>query len=685
MIHIRKVILLVVMLTLVINVLLTTKTAKADDISGKLELEMREAVERRILFGYGEGEYRPEEQVTRGQFAAFMERALKLPTSTGSFKDVRPDSKLAPSIYAVANAGIMIGSLNNTFNPEAPITREQVAITIQNALTYSEMELNPTRMDFADANSMTSVTLNAVYNSITYKIISGYDETINGQLTYNFKPDFYATRAQAAAFIIRLLKAKETYVPPVEVDPNLYQLAVINNNELVKTETTYKTYDEALKVFSENTKYQGFYKENELIRVRNGFAFGNKKAANGNPDATTVYLDYNDSYGFRTSVTGIESGREMRYMGSNDKFIKVQVGATVGYVKHSETELVPSVLAKGRDSYSVGQGGTLIHRVYNFRTNSAGSYSVGPAPSFMTSGFTYYSHDGVHFMNDKGQGIGTHFPYFQFLSARSETKYSASEIDAYIMKVLAEKEVQNPTKYKDATKKSKLIGLGTFLKKLEDEKRINALMILSLAIHEGDYGMSETSQVCNNLFGLYKIDSLSKLCPTEGTFASPDLSALHLVDKFLNPGYIEPGSSIKPVDFRSNGAAFGNKTSGFNVRYATDPSWGSKAAGHMYSIDLALGGRDYKSYKKIALTKLDSTTNVRVAASSNSPILYTYARKYNGVYSDNPPISYPLGFPMTVVETVKGEDGFEWYKVFSDKLSTKYGYIRSDVVNTISY
>jgi len=661
---------------------------------------MREAVQRGILYGYAEGEYRPEEQVTRGQFAAFMSRALNLPTSSGSFIDVRQDSKLAPSIYAVAKAGIMIGGLDNTFNPDAPITRGQVSLTIQNALTYSEMELKPSRIDFTDANSMTSVTLNAVFNAITYKIISGYDEKINGQVTYKFKPEENATRAQAAAFIIRLLKAKESYVPPVveplpdpvippieqpPVDPTLFQLAVINNNQLVKTETTYNTYDEALAVFSENTSYQGFYKGNELIRVRNGFAFGNKKAANGNPDATTVYLDYNDSYGFRTSVTGIESGREMRYMGSNDKFIKVQVGATVGYVKHSETELVPSSLAKGRDSYSVSQWGTLIHRVYNFRTNSAGSYAVGPAPSFMTSGSTYYSHDGVHYMNDKGQGIGTHFPYFQFLSARSETTYSASELDAYIMKVLAEKEVQNPTKYKDATKKSKLIGLGSFFKKLEDEKHINALMILSLAIHEGDYGMSETSQVCNNMFGLYKIDSLSKLCPTDGTFTSPDLSALHLVDKFLNPGYIEPGSSIKAVDFRANGAAFGNKTAGFNVRYATDPSWGSKAAGHMYSIDLAMGGRDYKSYNKIALTKLDSTTNVRIAASTNSPILYTYARKHNGVYLDNPPTSYPLGFPMTVVATVKGEDGYDWYKVFSDQLATEFGYVRSDVVNIVSY
>ena len=40
---------------------------------------MRDLIERGIMKGYGEGEYRPGEDVTRGQFAALMTRALELP------------------------------------------------------------------------------------------------------------------------------------------------------------------------------------------------------------------------------------------------------------------------------------------------------------------------------------------------------------------------------------------------------------------------------------------------------------------------------------------------------------------------------------------------------------------------------------------------------------------------------
>ena len=54
--------------------------AAEDDITGiTLEQEMRDLIQLGILKGYSEGEYRPEEDVTRGQFAAFITRALELP------------------------------------------------------------------------------------------------------------------------------------------------------------------------------------------------------------------------------------------------------------------------------------------------------------------------------------------------------------------------------------------------------------------------------------------------------------------------------------------------------------------------------------------------------------------------------------------------------------------------------
>ena len=61
--------------------------AAEDDITGiTLEQEMRDLIQLGIMEGYSEGEYRPEEDVTRGQFAAFITRALELPESDSGGK-----------------------------------------------------------------------------------------------------------------------------------------------------------------------------------------------------------------------------------------------------------------------------------------------------------------------------------------------------------------------------------------------------------------------------------------------------------------------------------------------------------------------------------------------------------------------------------------------------------------------
>ena len=113
--------------------------AAEDDITGiALEQEMRDLIQRGIMKGYGEGEYRPGEDVTRGQFAALMTRALELPelgnVESASFPDVPTDSKLADEIYRASKAGIIKGHTNGKFGMNDKITREQAAQIIDNAL-----------------------------------------------------------------------------------------------------------------------------------------------------------------------------------------------------------------------------------------------------------------------------------------------------------------------------------------------------------------------------------------------------------------------------------------------------------------------------------------------------------------------------------------------------------------------
>lgn len=670
------------MFTLAFSMLLTTDTAKADDISGNLEAEMREAVQRGILFGYDDGEFRPNEQVTRGQFAAFMSRALNLPTSSGSFIDVRQDSKLAPSIYAVAKAGIMIGGLDNTFNPDAPITRGQVSITIQNALTYSEMELKPSRIDFTDANSMSSVTLTAVFNAITYNIINGYDEMINGQVTYSFKAESNATRDQAAAFIIRLLKAKESYVPAVvdplpdpvippivqpPVDPTMYYNATIQFNQttqknvLVKGQSIYPSYDAAKSAFMSNTKAVAIYKGNEVIQIKKGLAYAKNKTPGS---ATVIYGD--TSLASSKQMTYIQYGRELVLLESTDQYVKVQAGGAIGYAKQSEIEYIPEELITNKDYYTPSSTGILTHYTYNHANNSFGSggYPIGPKPSFMVNLVKYYSQDGVNFYNQNGSLVGKHYPYFQYLSARTKTNYTAEELDLFITDRL--KTVSS--KYATAPTTSKLIGLGAFLKEVESIYNVNALFILSAAMHESDSGMSANAQTKNNLFGIKVYDS----APEEGlSYLKPEESVVAFVTRYVNLNYGPPTGPY------AKGLAPGNKTSGMNVHYASDPNWGSKIAQYMWRGDTLLGYKDSGvNAKQLAMTAHNGVINVRSTPEVKTDnLLFTYKAKNLGVNNS-------FGYPLVIVEETIGTDGYTWFKVLSDQNApADFGWIREKDAN----
>ena len=193
----------------------------SDDITGmKLEKEMRDLINRGIMEGYGAGEYRPDEQVSRGQFAAFIARALDLPEGTPKFKDVPHDSELADEIYRVSAAGIANGYDDHHFRMNDPITREQMAQIIDNSLEYIEVDRNEVPLHFNDTDHISPQFIQAVARNVYDGIIGGYP---NG----DFQPKQKATRAEAAAFISRMIQVSEKFhaesqekpVPPVVETP----------------------------------------------------------------------------------------------------------------------------------------------------------------------------------------------------------------------------------------------------------------------------------------------------------------------------------------------------------------------------------------------------------------------------------------------------------------------------------
>jgi len=242
----RRRMLLMMMFLLVFSVAVPPQPSRAasDDISGiTLEKEMRDLIARGIISGYGNGSYKPGQKVTRGQFAKFIASALNLDMTNTSnvFKDVSPNSALAPGINAAAKVNIIKGRTDGTFHPDDTITRKDMALMIKRAIQYLNVPLETGSTKFTDISNLNDEYKTAIAEIAQANIIHGYQ--INGQL--KFQPNNEATRAEAAAFISRMLAFVEQYNNKPAPVKNPYETAVVSNHEVKPTGNSYKTFNDA--------------------------------------------------------------------------------------------------------------------------------------------------------------------------------------------------------------------------------------------------------------------------------------------------------------------------------------------------------------------------------------------------------------------------------------------------------
>ena len=97
-----------------------------------------------ITGGCGSGRFCPSARITRAQMAAFLRRALHLTDQSGiTFSDVPATHPFRGDIDALATAGITGGCGGGRFCPSAPVTRGQMAAFLQRALGLAALPVPP--------------------------------------------------------------------------------------------------------------------------------------------------------------------------------------------------------------------------------------------------------------------------------------------------------------------------------------------------------------------------------------------------------------------------------------------------------------------------------------------------------------------------------------------------------------
>ncbi|WP_339372456.1 S-layer homology domain-containing protein [Paenibacillus elgii] len=162
---------------------------------------------KQIADGMTETAFAPEATMTRAQFAALLTRTLKLPTGAKElpFKDVSPDAWYREALAQALAAKLVSGVSDTAFAPEAPVTREQMALMLMNAYGYAqgaESQLPLNAPAFTDREAVSDWAKDSVGRAAGLGLLEGNPDG-------SFEPQRQATRAQAVTVLNRLLDHTE--------------------------------------------------------------------------------------------------------------------------------------------------------------------------------------------------------------------------------------------------------------------------------------------------------------------------------------------------------------------------------------------------------------------------------------------------------------------------------------------
>ncbi|MBE9191145.1 S-layer homology domain-containing protein [Gloeocapsopsis crepidinum LEGE 06123] len=162
-----------------------------------------ELASRNIIAGFPDGGFRPEEPVTRAQFAAMVSRAFPRAGQRPAvqFTDVPGNYWGAAAIQQAYTTGFLAGYPGNRFEPNQNIPREQVLVSLANGLNYTaSADANTVLSQFyGDANAISSYARAPIAAATERRIVVNYP---NVQF---LNPTQTATRADVAAFIYQAL------------------------------------------------------------------------------------------------------------------------------------------------------------------------------------------------------------------------------------------------------------------------------------------------------------------------------------------------------------------------------------------------------------------------------------------------------------------------------------------------
>ncbi|MDO4500221.1 MAG: glucosaminidase domain-containing protein [Erysipelotrichaceae bacterium] len=456
-----------------------------------------------------------------------------------------------------------------------------------------------------------------------------------------------------------------------------FEVAYINDDGTFVSESCHSDFNSAKSKMKEMggdrvVRHYASLSDSKIIAMNSGVAYS--YPGRDNSKTLNIYQHVSDHSKYY-KTTYISNHYEMtyhdteRYFVSNGKglgMIQVSINGFDGYTDLECTDLVPSkfldrnlnIVLGGNDLYSNEQpfevrvqrnyyeavrNGNYTDLVYHsFRAYPSDGlnpthdkYTIGPASKEMKTGVKYYSNDGHTFYDNpsmQGKAI-SFYPYYQYLPLRSKTNISAETLNKFISRYSGSIMIDKGQNFIDA----------------QNNYGINALTLFAMACHESGYGRSAIAKAKNNLFGWNAVDS------SPGQSATTFNSVEHCISEHAG---VNLRGFIDITDGRFFSSSLGNKGSGLNLKYASDPYWGMGIASLAYQIDKFQNNYDgnLSDYEVYDLA-LINTFDVEVKAEANAASKTLYTTQYGPYYQkDFVVITLDEGNEFTKIQSTNAID-----------------------------
>lgn len=363
------------------------------------------------------------------------------------------------------------------------------------------------------------------------------------------------------------------------------------------------------------------------------------------------------------------------------KWYKIDYNGTTRYLAQNKEETYLSVKSQiNIRTYYKTDNKYFYHtyRTYGTSTITINLSYYSAVKNILEKNQKYYSFDGNYFYktiydlledyrnNNNEKAVNKNNPYFsyyQYLPMHSITGYTADDFNRIVASNGYTRLPDPNVKYVDDNGNfiagidrkgiSTLYNKGESFINVANSYGVNAFSIFVTAMLEGGMGTSELAIAKNNPFGHNAYDSCVFTCAT---------SYKDLEEAIANHAKNYVSAYGIPTYAYYMGAFLGNKGSGMNVNYASDPYWGEKQARLAYYNDDNYGGLDYNK-NTIGIKLTNEGVSVYKEPNKESTVIYKLQNEKYKYKTAN--------MSLIVTEEVKDQKGNLWYKVYTEVALTE--------------